>query len=101
MSKITITRALVELKTVDKRIEKALEGAVFITHKCASDENPKHKITENRLQQVTDLIERRKNLKAAIVKSNATTKVVIDSNEYTVAEAIERKNITKRHKSWV
>lgn len=88
---ITVTRALVELKTIDRRIKKAREGAVFITYKCGTEENSKQKITDTRLQQLTDLIEHRKKLKAAIVKSNATTMVTIGKHEYTVAEAIERK----------
>ena len=39
-----------------------------------------------------DLIKRRKAIKEAVVLSNATTKVTIAGNEYTVAEAIEMKN---------
>lgn len=89
---ITVTRALVELKTVDRRIKKAREGCVLVTYKSGSEDTPKNKITESKLQQVTDLIERRKALKAAIVKSNAITAVKIGDREYTVAEAIERKS---------
>lgn len=89
---ITVTRALVELKTVDRRIKKAQEGCVFVTYKSGSEDTPKNKITESKLQKVTDLIERRKALKAAIVKSNAITTVKIGDREYTVAEAIERKS---------
>ncbi len=89
---ITVTRGLVELKTLDRRIKKALDSAVFITYKCKSEDSTKEKITDTKCQQITDLIERRKNLKAAIVQSNAITKVVISKNKYSVAEAIERKN---------
>ena len=89
---ITITRALVELKTIDKRIQKALDGAVFVTYRAGSEENPRQKITSTRYQQITDLIEYRKKLKAAVVRSNAATIVVIGKETYTVAGAIERKN---------
>ena len=88
---ITITRALVELKTLDKRIEKAQRDAVFVTYKCEDETNPKHKVTENLYQKAKDLIEYRKKLKGAVVQSNSTTKVRIGNHEYTVAEAIERK----------
>lgn len=89
---ITITRALVELKTLDSRISKAMRDAVFLTYKCNNEETPKEKVTENRYQQITDLIEYRKKLKGAIVRSNAATTVVIGKKEYTAAEAIERKS---------
>lgn len=92
MSEITITRALVELKTLDSRIQKAKRDAVFVSYKCNNEENTKDKITHNKLQQITDLIAYRNRVKAAIIKSNATTVVVIGKKEYTVAEAIERKN---------
>ena len=39
-----------------------------------------------------DLIKRRQAIKTAVVKSNATTTVVIGGNTYTIAEAIEMKN---------
>ena len=99
INSITITRALVELKTLDKRIEKAQRDAVFVTYKCESDENPKQKITENLYQKTRDLIEYRKRLKAAIVQSNATTTVHIGREEYTAAEAIERKTSIKYEKN--
>jgi hypothetical protein len=89
---ITVTRALVELKTLDKRIKKACQGAVFISYKCGTEDNAKQKITENRLQQITDLVEYRKKLKAAIAKSNASTVVTIAKKQYTVAAAIEYKS---------
>ena len=92
MSNITITRALVELKTLDSRIEKAKRDAIFISYKCNSEENTKDKITPNKLQQINDLIAYRNRVKAAIIHSNATTTVVISKKEYTVAEAIERKS---------
>jgi hypothetical protein len=43
-------------------------------------------------QKAVDLIARRDAMKRAVVLSNATTKVKIGENEYTVAEAIEMKN---------
>jgi hypothetical protein len=43
-------------------------------------------------QKVMDLIRRRDAIKRAVVNSNAVTKVLIAGVEYTVAEAIDRKN---------
>ena len=90
-SEITITRALVELKTLDSRINKTVRDSVYISYKCSNDENPKKKVTPHLQQKTVDLIAYRNKLKAAIVHSNATTRVNIDKNEYTVAECIERK----------
>jgi hypothetical protein len=88
---ITITRALVELKTLTARIEKAERQCVFISVKSQNDQAPKEKITENHYQKLMDLISYRKKLKSAVVLSNARTQVQIEANRYTVAEAIERK----------
>lgn len=87
---ITITRALVELKTVASRIDKALRDSVFVTYKVR--EKLSEQVTPNQFQKINDLIAFRKKLKSAIVQSNAVTKVKIGGEVYTVAEAIERKN---------
>ena len=90
-SGITITRALVELKTLDSRIQKTVRDSVYVSYKCSGDENAKKKVTPVLQQKVVDLIAYRNKLKAAIVHSNAETRVMIDKNEYSVAECIERK----------
>ena len=96
MSKITITRALTELKTLDKRIQKAIDSGLFVSY-----EGQFHKpVQESKdatsvYQSITDLLERRKQIKSKIVMSNAVTKVVICNKEMTVAEAIETKSSIK------
>lgn len=87
---ITITRALVELKTLTQRIEKALASSVFISYSVRGEE--KGTVTKDKLQRINDLIDYRNRLKRAIVQSNAQTMVTINKEEYTVAEAIERKS---------
>lgn len=89
VSPITITRALVELKTLNSRIEKTQQSAIFITYKIRDEQ--KGEVTPDKLQKINDLIDYRNRLKRAIVQSNATTMVKIHGEEYTVAEAIERK----------
>jgi len=88
---ITITRALVELKTLDSRIQKVVGNSVFISYQCSNEENPKKKTTSGSYQKAMDLIEYRNRLKAAIVLSNARTTVAINGKTYTIAECIERK----------
>lgn len=96
---MTIHKALAELKTLDARIRKQISDTEFVANKKASAVNISGVSVSDWCAQVksaydsiTDLIKRRNAIKRAVVLSNATTKVVIDGNEYTVAEAIELKN---------
>lgn len=98
MSKISISRALVELKTLDKRIQKAIDnlqplGLMIGKTPESSIQNRQEfeKSARAGFQQVKDLIARRRQIKNAIVLSNANTKVEIAGEKMTVAEAIERK----------
>ncbi|KNY27788.1 hypothetical protein [Pseudobacteroides cellulosolvens] len=96
--KLTITRALAELKLLDKRIRKEIEAAYFV-----AGVQKKKKImgmytkeefsrrTQGEIDSIQYLIERRKVIKSAVVNSNAKTMVTIAGNTMTVAEAIERK----------
>lgn len=98
MSKISITRALVELKTLDSRIQKKIDTSVFVSYK-GQFHQPSEGIKDalSNFQSANDLIERRKRIKSAIITSNATTKVIICGQEMTMAEAIETKS-SIRHK---
>jgi hypothetical protein len=94
MNPITITRALVELKTLNDRINKSTERATFIRVNYPDKQQTDNfgKLAQESLQSIRDLIKYRAALKGAIVKSNAETVVNIAGKEYTVAEAIERKS---------
>ena len=104
--KMTIHKALAELKTMDDRIAKAIRETSYVLAVKHSAEkingmtvsNFKDKMRSG-YQKVTDLIARRDAMKRAVVLSNATTKVKIGDNEYTVAEAIEMKNHGMEFKS--
>lgn len=98
---ISITRALAELKLLDKRIAKEVSALAAVDVECLakgknllgtqlSKEDFITKAKAN-YKSVTALIERRNQMKAAIVKSNATTTVTIGDKTFTVADAIERK----------
>lgn len=97
--KMTVHKALAELKTMDDRISKAIRDTTYVLAVKHSAEkingmtvqNFKEKMRSG-YQKVTDLIARRDAMKRAVVLSNATTKVKVGENEYTVAEAIEMKN---------
>jgi len=99
MTTLTITRALAELKLLDKRIKSAIEqiDPLLITNQKILNESVKAKQEQFLAEAVASfqsaeaLITRRDAIKAAIVQSNATTMVSIAGEEYTVAAAIEQK----------
>lgn len=99
---MTITEGLVELKLLNKRIEKAIYKDFIWSAKkvdMTADEVAKHKeIGEANMSSVEDLIANRNAIKAAIVKSNAVTMVNVAGTEMTVAEAIERKTYIESEK---
>lgn len=96
---MNIHQALVELKTLDKRIESAtLEGEWVVANKHSNgkiggvDLKDFVENIKSRHQKVTSLIARAEAIKRAVVNSNAVTKVTIAGKEYSVAEAIDMKN---------
>ena len=97
--KMTIHKALAELKVIDNRISKAIaEGSYIVANKHSNEKIQGVTINEYRErmkashQKVVDLIARRNAIKRAVVLSNAVTKVTVGNQEYTIAEAIELKN---------
>lgn len=101
-NKISIHRALSELKTIGDRIEKATQDLQPVGWQIGKypvnnqwEREAFQKSATEKFQSVTDLIKRRDSLKAAIVKSNAEKIVTIGGKEMTVAEAIEKKTSIK------
>ena len=97
--KMTVHKALAELKTLDDRINSEITGSVFVRANRHNNTKIFGKAipdfmadTESSYQSVKALINRRNAMKRAVVLSNAITKVNIGGVEYTVAEAIEMNN---------
>lgn len=99
VEKMTIHKALAELKIIGSRINIAISNGIF----CTANKHSNEKISgvtikeaENNMigcyDKASDLIKRRNAIKRAVVLSNAKTMVKIGDREYTVAEAIEMKN---------
>lgn len=93
---LTITRALVELKTLDSRINKLILNNYFIIYKTKNknysineEEFKKNALSE--YQSLNDLISRREKIKNAITLSNSKTLVTIGDKSMTVSNAIEFK----------
>lgn len=100
--KISITRALAEIKGLDSKISAAITTGVFVAitrgkddqMKCANyAESPAdvEAAILGSFSRVEDLITRRDLLKRLVVEANAQSHVVIGGNTMTVAAAIERK----------
>ena len=101
--KMSITRALAELKRLDDRIQNAQSGAaVFVSVAVGQNDNRKPFTGQGTVSTVSSNIQscfdsinalfaQRQAIKAAIVKSNAVTTVSIGNRTMTVAEAIELK----------
>lgn len=113
MAKISITRALVELKRLDARIDRAISSGVFSAVQLGTDnatakvmnsqksvEDVKKEINAS-FQSVDSLIANRSELKAAIVASNAVTTVELAGTRMTVAAAIELKATLLTRKTYL
>lgn len=98
---MNITRALAEIKLLGKRIDKQVGNINFVSYAksgsdCLMNRGIKKKDFKQEakadLQSITDLIGRRTLIKSAIAISNANTTIKVADGEYTVTEAITRKN---------
>lgn len=102
MEKITVTRALSELKTLSKRIDSSITQLKSIVSVKVGDRlaPPNQHITpadfeqaaKSDLQSYTDLLNRYISIKSAIQKSNHTTEVKVGDKTYTVEEALVMKS---------
>ena len=103
MNKMSVTRALAELKRLDDRLNRmSTDQSIFVSVAVGHGDKQKvlgvsdtvqnvaSQIQSNR-DRVNSMIEMRAKIKAAVVASNAATKVKLGAREMTVAEAIELK----------
>lgn len=98
--KMTIHRALAELKTIDSKIEKAITQieptGIYQDGKLVNNFYKREdfeKDAKAKLQSVNDLIDRKNKIKTAIVKANGITQVKINNHEMTIADAINFKQV--------
>ncbi len=110
---ITLTEGLAKLKLYDKKIKKQLKDLSYngsvIDYKINNDKGQKTGKTEaelkadaeSRVNKALDLINNRNKLKAIIAQTNATTTLKVGDKEYTIVQAIERKNGLETEKNFV
>lgn len=102
LTKMSITRALAEVKRLDDRIAREINTGRFVDVTIGRNQNQKvansnqtvaevKTAIEGSFDRIKQLMQNRETIKAAIVMSNATTKVTVNGKQYTVAEAIELK----------
>jgi hypothetical protein len=99
LEEYTITKALSELKLLEKRIDKSIGGLTIISSKKGdngkvSDKYSYEEFKTNAyadLQSVNDLIDRRYKILCAIIKSNSVTTIKVNGTEMTVADGISMK----------
>lgn len=106
---ITLTRALKEIKVLDKRIRNKIETISFLDVRqnkfkdkaLKSQKTLKDFESETRAdwQSLQDLIVHRAKLKSGISHANSTTKVKVAGVEMTISEAIETKHSIQYKKS--
>jgi hypothetical protein len=93
-TKYSITEALAELKTIDKRIASAVEFINKYNIRQGStidpldDEGGSHVVIPQKMQSITDLLERKLAIRTAINKTNAITNVTVCGVTKTIAEWI-------------
>jgi hypothetical protein len=96
MTTQSITRSLVELKTLDERINKFTSEGVFMSFKTKSKnsglaEEDFKRSAEQSFEAVERMIRRRDLIKNLILESNLVARVNIDGRDMSVAAAIEFK----------
>lgn len=106
--KMTIHRALSELKLIDSKIEKQIneiiptgiyqKGKLILGYMKEEDFSS---AAQSKFNSVQDLIERKTAIKSAIVQANGITKVKIGEKEMTIADAINFKGVIKFKKQLI
>lgn len=103
--KMTIHRALSELKVIDKRIQKAVENfkPVSLMQNGKLINNPVavegfNLKAQADYQSINDLFERKRRIKSAVVKANSETIVRVGGKEMSIADAIYYRVINQMQK---
>lgn len=108
MEKMTIHRALSELKLIDAKITKNIAEIVptgiyqkgKLINGIMKEEDFKEN-AQSKFDSVRDLIRRKALLKSAIVQANTDNRVDVGGKNMTVADAINEKNVIKFKKELI
>ena len=96
--KMSVHKALAELKMLDKKITPLLNKSTYVYMKLKASDTVNglqvatvEKQMGSDLQSIRDMIKRYNAIKSAVTLSNAVTKITLGDKQVTVAEAIEMK----------
>ena len=97
MTTQSITRSLVELKTLDERISRLTSEGLFMSFKTKSKnsgftEDEFSRTAKESFKSLDDMITKRDLIKNLILESNLVARVTVGGREMSVAAAIEFKN---------
>jgi len=108
MTKVTIHRALSELKLIDSKIAKKINDiiplGIYQKDKLVNGLSTKEdfsKAAQSNYQSTIDLINQKQKVKTAIVSANAVTKLKVGDSEMTIADAITEKANVKLKKDLI
>lgn len=108
MEKMTIHRALSELKLIDAKIDKQIKdinpSGIFQKGKLVEgvyDKDTFQHGATSKFQSVNDLIERKTRIKSAIVDANGKTSVTVGGKPMSIADAINFKAVIKFKKALI
>lgn len=93
---MTITRALVELKMLDKKINQAMSEKMIGLYQRKGDmvidtilkKEDFEKKAKEKVQSLKDLVSRAEKMRLALAKANATNTVEVNGREMTIAEVL-------------
>jgi len=103
--KISLTRALSELKTLDSRIHKVMSenplAATMYNDKfvepgfAGRNKEEVEKLITSAMERVKSLIKRREEIKNKLIEANNCTIVTVGKEQYSIAQAIDRKKFVE------
>jgi len=105
MEKMTLTRALAEIKLIEKKIARFSDSSVIWVglskngkiHNVSDLAKMKSTVDSNK-QKLIELITRRNTIKHKLLEANNRVTVTIKEKTYTIAEAIDRKAFIETEK---
>lgn len=103
MESMTLAKGLCELKLLDKRLKKkksaflpcAVQSGQIVHIKSRPAPAEFERRTSGAWQSLHALLDRRRKIRAAMIKANCSARVRIAGVEYTIAEALEMKKVLK------
>lgn len=108
MEKMTLHRALSELKVIDARIQNNIDNilpsGIYQKGKLINNiyqEEDFKRNAQSRFDAVKDLISRKALIKSAVVRANSTSIIQVAGKTMTIADAINEKNVIKFKKALV